>query len=312
MDNELFFGIRLKKTGEMLSSQIAQILSDKKIEFEPRGLYLLIILQEKGHASIKEITAILRMTHPAIVQMVNSLNNIELITQSKSVDDKRITLIELTEKGKEELNRIKPVLTEIENALESINNEIDVNLKYSLSKLNEATKSKLLILKVKEGLKQKAIQEINIVPYNRKYKSDFAKLNYEWLEKYFEIDIESKRTLKNPEKDIIKKGGEIFFAILNEYVVGTCAVSKIDNSAFKITNICVTEEEKGRQIGKKLALTSIGYAVEKDAERISININNKLNTALNLFRGLGFKEVKKAQDNRNKGELIFMELNFKI
>ena len=137
MDNELFFGIRLKKIGEILSSQVAQILSDKKIEFEPRGIYLLVILKKKEQASIKEIAAILGMTHPAIVQMVNSLNNFELITQSKSVDDKRITLIELTEKGKRELNRIKPVLTEIENVVESINNEIDVNLKYSLSKLNE-------------------------------------------------------------------------------------------------------------------------------------------------------------------------------
>ncbi len=53
MDNELFFGIRLKKTGEMLSSQVAQILSDKKIEFEPRGIYLLIVLKEKEQASIK-------------------------------------------------------------------------------------------------------------------------------------------------------------------------------------------------------------------------------------------------------------------
>jgi DNA-binding MarR family transcriptional regulator/N-acetylglutamate synthase-like GNAT family acetyltransferase len=312
MDNKLFFGIRLKRTGEMISSQVAQILSDKKIEFEPRGIYLLIILKEKGQASIKEIAAILEMTHPAIVQIVNSLNNTELITQNKSFDDKRITLIELTEKGKEELNRIKPVLTEIEYAVESISNEIDVNMKYSLSKLNEAVKSKLLILKVNEGLKQKALKEINIVQYNRKYKSDFTKLNYEWLEKYFELDKEDRRILKNPEKEIIKKGGEIFFAILSENVVGTCSVTKIDDTSFNIKNICVTEKEKGRQIGKKLALTSIGYAVEKDAERITININNKFNTALNLFRGLGFKEVKKEGDNQNKGELIFMKLDLKM
>ena len=261
MDNELIFGIRLKKTGEMLSSQVAQILSDKKIEFEPRGIYLLIILMKKEQASIKEIAAILGMTHPAIVQIVNSLNNMGMITQSKSIDDKRITLIKLTEKGKEELKRIKPVLSEIEYTVESIINEIDVNLKYSLSKLSQAVKSKMLTIKVNEGLKQKSIEEINIVPYNRKYKSDFVKLNYEWLEKYFnteKVEAEDKRLLNNPEREIIKKGGEIFFAILSENVVGTCSVTKIDDTSFNIKNICVTEKEKGRQIGKKLALTSIG------------------------------------------------------
>jgi DNA-binding MarR family transcriptional regulator/ribosomal protein S18 acetylase RimI-like enzyme len=315
MDNGLFFGIKLKKTGEMLSSQVAQILSDRKIEFEPRGIYLLTILKGKEQASIKEIAAILGMTHPAIVQMVNSLNNFGLIAQSKSVDDKRITLIKLTEKGKEELNRIEPVLTEIEYAVESVINEIDVNLKYSLSKLSEAVKSKLLILKVNEELKRKSIDEVNIVPYNRKYKSDFAKLNYEWVEKYFNTEngeTEDKRLLNNPEKEIIKKGGEIFFAILNSNVVGTCAVLKIDDTTYELAKMGVTEKAQGRQIGKKLTLTAIGYAVEKDALKLKLYTSSKLNAALNLYRGLGFIEVRGESNDRYKRKLILMELDLKM
>jgi len=315
MNDELFFGIRLKKTGEMLSSQLTQILSDKKIKFEPRGIYLLIILKEKEQASIKEIAAILGMTHPAIVQMVNSLNNIGMITQSKSVDDKRITLIKLTEKGKEELDRIKPTLTEIENVVESIINEIDVNLKYSLSKLSEVVKSKLVILKVNEGLRQKSIDEINIIPYDRKYKSDFAKLNYEWLEKYFtneKGEAEDKRLLNNPEKEIIKKGGEIFFALLNGNVVGTCAVLKIDDSIYELAKMGVTEKAQGKQIGKKLTLTAIGYAVEKGASKLKLYTSSKLTAAQNLYRGLGFTEVKEKQNHRYKRKLILMELDLKM
>ena len=315
MNDELFFGIRLKKTGEMLSSQVAQILSDEKIEFEPRGIYLLIILMEKEQASIKEIAAILGMTHPAIVQMVNSLNNFGLITQSKSIDDKRITLIKLTEKGKEELNSIKPVLTEIENVVESIINEIDVNLKYSLSKLSEAVKSKILTMKVNEGLKQKSIDEVNIVPYKKKYKSDFAKLNYEWLDKYFKtvkVEAEDKRLLNNPEREIIEKGGEIFFALKNENVVGTCAVLKIDDSIYEIAKMGVTEKAQGKQIGKKLALTAIGYAVEKGASKLRLYTSSKLTAAQNLYRALGFTEVKEKQNHRYKRKLILMELDLKM
>ncbi len=315
MNDELFFGIRLKKTGEMLSSQISEILFDEKIEFEPRGIYLLIILKEKEQASIKEIAAILGMTHPAIVQIVNSLNNIGMITQSKSADDKRITLIKLTEKGKEELNRINPVLTEIESAVESIINEIDVNLKYSLSKLSEAVKNKMLTMKVNEGLKQKSIDEVNIVPYKRKYKSDFAKLNYEWLEKYFNTEkgeAEDNRLLNNPEREIIKKGGEIFFALLNENVVGTCAVLKIDDSIYEIAKMGVTEKAQGKQIGKKLALTAIGYAVEKGASKLRLYTSSKLTAAQNLYRVLGFIEVKEKPNHQYKRKLILMELDLKM
>jgi len=315
MNDELFFGIRLKKTGEMISSQISEILSDEKIEFEPRGIYLLIILKEKEQASIKEIAAILGMTHPAIVQMVNTLNNIGMITQSKSVDDKRKTLIKLTEKGKKELNRIKPVLNEIEYAVESIINKINMNLKYSLSKLSEAVKSKMLTMKVNDGLKQKSIDEVNIVPYKRKYKSDFAKLNYEWLEKYFNTEkgeAEDKRLLNNPEREIIKKGGEIFFALLNENVVGTCAVLKINNTFYEIAKMSVTENAQGKQIGKKLALTAIGYAVEKGASKLRLYTSSKLTAAQNLYRVLGFTEVKEKPNHRYKRKLILMELDLKM
>ncbi len=315
MNDKLFFGIRLKKTGEMISSQISEILSDEKIEFEPRGIYLLIILKEKEQASIKDIAAILGMTHPAIVQMVNTLNNIGMITQSKSVDDKRKTLIKLTEKGKKELNRIKPVLNEIEYAVESIINKINMNLKYSLSKLSEAVKSKMLTMKVNDGLKQKSIDEVNIVPYKRKYKSDFAKLNYEWLEKYFNTEkgeAEDKRLLNNPEREIIKKGGEIFFALLNENVVGTCAVLKINNTFYEIAKMSVTENAQGKQIGKKLALTAIGYAVEKGASKLRLYRSSKLTAAQNLYRVLGFTEVKEKPNHRYKRKLILMELDLKM
>ncbi len=166
-----------------------------------------------------------------------------------------------------------------------------------------------------EGLKQKSIDEVNIVPYNRKYKSDFAKLNYEWLEKYFNTEngeTEDKRLLNNPEKEIIKKGGEIFFAILNSNVVGTCAVLKIDDTTYELAKMGVTEKAQGRQIGKKLTLTAIGYAVEKGALKLKLYTSSKLNAALNLYRGLGFIEVKGESNDRYKRKLILMELDLKM
>ena len=199
--------------------------------------------------------------------------------------------------------------------MESIINETGTNLKYLLSKLNETVKGKLLLQIVDEGLKQKAIREINIVPYNGKYKSDFARLNYEWLEKYFKkekAEAEDKRLLNNPEREIIEKGGEIFFAILNNIVVGTCAVLKVSDSIYELAKMGVTEKAQRRQVGKKLAFTAIGYAVEKGASKLRLYTSSKLKTALNLYRGLGFIEVKGESNTRYKRELILMELDLKM
>lgn len=315
MDNEFFFGLKLKKTGELISSQIVQILSKQSIEFETRAIYLLMVLKEKKQASIKEISGILGMTHPAVVQMANSLRKHGIIIQDKLESDKRLTLLKLTDKGLKELERLEPTIKIIENIIKNITDEIDANLKYSLNKLNDSIKSNTLGRKVELELRQKALRAILIVPYNKKYKDDFARLNYEWLKKYFKeekVELEDKRLLNNPEREIIRKGGEIFFAILNDAVVGTCAVIKINDSVFELAKMGVTEKEQGKQIGKKLALTAIGYAVENSASKLTLSTSSKLTAALNLYRSLGFKIVRGKVDDRYNRELLSMELDLKV
>jgi DNA-binding MarR family transcriptional regulator/N-acetylglutamate synthase-like GNAT family acetyltransferase len=315
MDDKLFFGLRLKKTGELISSQIAHILSEQKIGFEARAIYILVALKENEQASIKEISEILGMTHPAIVQMVNSLSKQGLVVQNKSVDDKRITLLKLTEKGLEELEKIEPVIKTIKKTVESIRNDVDDNLMYSLSKLDKMIRNNQLIREVHSELKLNAMKEILIIPYDKKYKRDFARLNNEWLKKYFKSEkpeAKDERLLNNPEREIIKKGGEIFFAILNNIVVGTCAVIKVDGSVYELAKMGVTEKAQGKQIGKKLALTAIGYAVEKGASKLKLSTSTKLNAARNLYRSLGFKEINGKPDNRYKRKLILMELDLRV
>jgi DNA-binding MarR family transcriptional regulator/GNAT superfamily N-acetyltransferase len=310
MQNDILLANKMKKIGEGFLSQISTILLNYNFKYEPRSVFVLNALNEKETASIKEIAAILGMTHPAIVQTVNHLNMEGLLRQSKSSKDKRITLVELTESGKTELNKLEPILSAIKDAIKSIIIETDANLIYSLLKLDEAVKTKLLNTIVDEGLKQRAMKEIAIVPYKKKYKSDFARLNYEWLNKYFVVEKEDERVLKNPEREILKKSGEVFFAILNDEVVGTSAVLKKDDTTFEIVKMAVAEKARGKQVGKKLALTSIGYAVEKGAGRLTLSTSIKLTAALNLYRNLGFKEIEGETDYRYNRELIHMELKF--
>jgi DNA-binding MarR family transcriptional regulator len=308
-ENKIIFTFRLKKMAEGLMSQITNILAKQKIEFEPRALYILILLNEEGIKTISETAALLGMTHPAIVQLVNGLSKINLIEQGKSDEDKRKTFIQLTEKGINTLKSIEPVLMEINNSIDSMLNEIDPGLSYGLTKLENVVRKKMLLTDVNLKLKEKEIKEVSIVPFRKKYKDDFLKLNTEWLEKYFEVEKEDKRVLNSPEKEIVKKGGEIFFALLNEEVVGTCAAHKVDDITYELTKMAVTEKAQGKQIGKKLALTVIGYAVNKGAKKIILSTNPKLAAALNLYRKLGFVNVVVKNEPRYKRELIHMELN---
>lgn len=49
------------------------------------------------------------------------------------------------------------------------------------------------------------------------------RLNYEWLERYFKLEASDIRSLSDPKSEIIDKGGFIFYALLNDEIVGTAS-----------------------------------------------------------------------------------------
>lgn len=312
IENEILLGLRIKKIGESLYSQTSSLLANQDYKYEPRSLSVLIALADNEQSSVKDIANLLGMTHPAIVQMINYLIKVELIRQKKSPKDKRASMLELTEKGKGTIDQLKPVLSEIKNEIKRMIDSIDENLIYSLSKLDKTVKGNHLKNNVECALKEKAMNDIVIIPFKKRFKKDFERLNVEWLEKYFEVEKEDERLLKHPEKEIITKGGEVFFALDNDEAVGTCAVLKISDSTYELTKMAVTEKAQGKQIGKKLALTTVGFAVEKGAEKLRLSTSVKLRAALGLYKTLGFKEIKSKVDERYKRELIHMELDLGV
>lgn len=66
--------------------------------------------------------------------------------------------------------------------------------------------------------------DCDIIRWEQKYRNDFIRLNREWIERYFRLEPCDLKILGNPEAEIIDKGGEIFFAVENDAVIGTCAL----------------------------------------------------------------------------------------
>ena len=180
-----------------------------------------------------------------------------------------------------------------------------------ISKLEDSLASEKLKENISEKIKEKQLHNIKIVPYQKKYKRDFKRLNMEWLEKYFTVEPIDNKILNSPREEVIKKGGEVFFALLDNEVVGTCAVIKVGRKTYELTKMAVTEKAQGRQVGKKLGLTVIGFAVSKGAKKLVLDTNHQLTSAMQLYRKLGFVVVPFEYDNKYKRELIRMELNLK-
>ena len=142
------------------------------------------------------------------------------------------------------------------------------------------------------------MDKLKIVPFNTDYKSAFEQLNREWIEEYFIMEEEDLKTLQNPESYVMERGGEIFFAILNDNVVGTAAMIPTSKGVYELAKMAVAKNLQGLGIGKKLLRRCIDFSIEKNASEIFLITNDVLKPALNLYLSAGFVLNELNDDDR--------------
>lgn len=91
--------------------------------------------------------------------------------------------------------------------------------------------------------------KVQIIPYSNDLKEAIKILNYEWLEKYFRVEQSDIQSLSNPNEEIIDKGGFIFYAKLNDEIVGTASLLKKTEDVFELGKMAVSEKAQGHKIG---------------------------------------------------------------
>lgn len=135
------------------------------------------------------------------------------------------------------------------------------------------------------------LDKIEIIPYSSTYKEAIKLLNVEWLEKYFFVEPNDVISLSNPEEEILNKGGFIYYAKLNNQIVGTASLLKVNNTIFELSKMAVTETAKGKGIGKLLMEHCIHEAKIKNIKTLILFSNTKLTPAITLYKKFGFKEI---------------------
>lgn len=151
-------------------------------------------------------------------------------------------------------------------------------------------------------------QQISVIKYNEKFKADFARLNYEWLDKYFYVEEYDKEVLSNPKKYILNKGGQILFAIYDNKVVGTLALINRESEGFELSKMAVTEKYQGLKIGQKLMDKVIKEAELMGINQLILESNTILEAAINLYKKVGFKEIQMDEKSQYDRSNIKMEL----
>ncbi|MGH8335697.1 MAG: GNAT family N-acetyltransferase [Gammaproteobacteria bacterium] len=129
--------------------------------------------------------------------------------------------------------------------------------------------------------------EIDI--YRSDYATRFGELNREWLEGYNLMEPTEEEQLADPQKYFLDRGGQIFVALHNRQVIGTCAVLPHGADEVELAKLTVASEFRSQGIARRLVERCIAYAREKKVRRVMLVSNSRHQATLRLYESLGFR-----------------------
>lgn len=139
---------------------------------------------------------------------------------------------------------------------------------------------------------QQENQPIEIIEYSLELKEHIKLLNYEWLQEYFRVEEGDVHSLSDPTKEIIERGGSIYYAQLNNEIVGTASLLKKSDAVFELGKMAVTKKVQGVGIGSLLLRHCLQQAQQQGIKKLILYSNRRLAPAIHLYKKYGFVETE--------------------
>jgi GNAT superfamily N-acetyltransferase len=151
---------------------------------------------------------------------------------------------------------------------------------------------------------QAAQEHIAILTHKPELTGHFKRLNMLWLREFFEVEPYDQKILDNPQEFILNPGGQIFYARMNDRIVGTGALfrdmSEEGLHQYEFTKMGVEPGLRGKGIGRKLLQGVVDYAAAQKADRVYILTNSMLAPATKLYRSMGFTDIALSEEDNIK------------
>ena len=134
--------------------------------------------------------------------------------------------------------------------------------------------------------------DLHIVDYAPRWRDDFARLNLEWLRRWFVVEPIDEQVLHDPETHLLAGGGKVLFALLGggaaQRAVGTVALRHDGDRVYELTKMAVQPDLRGTGVGRALLLAAIDAYSRLDGRELYLESSSILAPALRLYESAGF------------------------
>ena len=280
----LALGSRLRRLSDRLMQQGTEVYRASGVAFEPKWFPLFNVLLQHSPATVTQAAEMLGLTHAAVSQFAKDLSKRGLVRLGKDARDERKTTMIVSAKGHAMAEQLRPLWKDIRHVASGLVKESGMDVLQAVQSVERSLANETLL----ERIRRVRLAAVQLVTYEDRYAEDFARLNREWLTKYFHVEQIDEEVFADPHKHILAAGGEIFFALLDGEVVGTCAMINDGEGSYELAKLAVTEKAQGLRLGYRLFNECLDWGRRMGAKKVHLVTNSKLLPAVSLYERAGF------------------------
>lgn len=287
----LALGSRLRRLTDSFTQHAQQLYDLYQVDVDAKWFPVLYALWQKGPMSVTQVANYIGHSHASVSKTVKEMQKKEVVCTTRHPDDARISLLSLSDKGKAKLPAFESQCQDVAEVTQNLVDEAQHNLLLAIEEMEYLLEKQSFFARVQAKHQQNQSRQVKIVDFQPHHADAFKRLNYAWIEKYFEIEESDKASLEHPLEKIINPGGYIAIAEVDKKVVGSCALIKMDDTCLELAKMAVDENYQGLGLGIKLGQSVIEKAREMGAKRVYLESNTRLTPAIRLYHKLGFKTL---------------------
>lgn len=290
---ELALATRLRRLADLLQKEVTDIYSELGLDFQARWFPVLAAMRSSQATSATTLAGDLGLSHQAVSKTAKLLIGKGLITEKIDPADSRKRLLSLTPRGQKLCRDLDGVWEEIRAANRDLLSGIGGDFLGSLTNLEADLAEDSMAARVRRRLNLAEVDPVRVVDYRPSYKKHFRRLNETWLNDDFDLEEHDRRVLEDPNGQILRQGGDVIFALVEEAVAGTCALIRHRDGTLEMAKMAVDPAYRRRGLGRRLGAETIDRARQAGVEKLWLRTSPQLEPAGRLYRSLGFRRVKR-------------------
>jgi DNA-binding MarR family transcriptional regulator/ribosomal protein S18 acetylase RimI-like enzyme len=281
------FVTRLKRVSDAMLHDGRRLYKELGMDIEPNWFVVFKLLEKNGEMTVTEIAEQIGFAHPSVISIVNKMTRAGYLESRPCENDSRRRLLVMTDKAKRNMPEFERVwqagVTGVKKML------ADTDALDFLASLEQKINDKGFKERTLKSLAEQ--REVEILEFDERFAGDFARLNYEWIEQWYEVEEHDREQLDHPVEHIIAPGGRIFFARIENEIVGTVALIELNEDSFELAKMAVTSRYRGYGIGEKLMAACIEGSRDANKKSIILESNTRQIPAIKLYEKYGFHEI---------------------